>query len=304
MTANRRKSMSHRALAASVALALPLCALAPRSALAAQNEVIAYGVDSFSSECGGNDLDWSVAFAEAVYDIFNEWRSDGDWDQVSISKNTGVDGRDWTDASKDDGAYQVADDENDPYGADHADVAFLSSHGNRTASSSGGYLSRFVMGDDTDDCSVSTENDLLLGNGSYGDAEIAIFATCHSGDYTVWQHDGYDQVMSSSGSLNTYLGFHGVSYDSRTERNELEDFVNASYSNGLGDNWLDEMYGWYVIYEQCPVAIVWSSSDSTADSVYDYGGFADRDNFGSSKSQSTYYYLKGCNPQGADKLPS
>ncbi len=279
--------------------ALGLASLLSAGAAQAEAEMAAFGIDDFSSSNAcmpgktSKDLSWSVAFAEVFYDVFNEWKGDGDWDQVSLKRDAVVDDEDWTDISK----KSWGNDSHDNRGADHADVALISSHGSHHASS-GTYYSSVKMGDGTNHtCSVRSDNHMLFGD----DLEIVILAACRTGQYAVWNNGGYWDAQSSG--FKTWLGFHGVSYDSRRDRNHLEDFAEASYSNGLGDNWMDEMHRNIIgsDNDQCPTAIIWAESESKADRQFDYGGFADRNKTGD-PDHSYYYYISGCDPSSGNAI--
>ncbi len=268
-------------------------------------EVVAFGIDQFgtaANQCGSattSDLSYSVAFAEVFADAF---RDEG-WSSVEEWHDAAVDGRDWIDVGKDpgDGADAV-----DPFGADHADVALLSSHGSHKHSADG-YYSNFTMGDDDEECYASTRDDILFGDAaSGGDLEVAILATCTSAHYDVWLDSGYFDVRTSNGKLSTWLGFHGLSYDSSTDRNRLEDYAQDSFFNGLGDNWLDEMHRnpWGADNTQCPTAVIFCEFTSDCDSQFTWGGFDDRFKVtaSDSKFRSRFYYLDGCDPAGGPEL--
>jgi len=283
-----------------------LVSVAPR---ASQDEAIAYGVDSFSPSNAcypgrtSKDLGFSVAMAEAFDSRFDRWIAQGEWDLSQVYADTAVDDRDWTDVTEE--AWGA--DENDPYGADHADVGMLSSHGSATDASP--FYSSFVMGDgDNNTCTVQTNSHMLLGQGGSGsDMEVAILATCQSAQYFVWVHGGYDRVQNLGTALNTWLGFNGDSYDSRRDLNHFENFLSDSYSNDLGDNWLDDLYQSNVAtedgtFEECPAAVIWASSDGKCDDVYYNGGFGDRGKDGGSHLRSCYFFVEGCTPYKGNPL--
>jgi hypothetical protein len=70
----------------------------------------------------------------------------------------------------------------------------------------------------------------------------------------------------------------------------------------VGENWIDEAYDWGVLEDDCPVSIVFGSSKSARRDMFTYGGWRDRKNTGS-KTGSTIFYVRGCNPDNGSKLP-
>lgn len=293
----RARGSARLGIAVFTALAVVSAWTAP--ALAAK-EGAAFGVNNYggTGRCSGNDLSWSDEFIDGLLDALD----DHSWDATERWMDTAVDGRDWGDPS----LVTWGADETDPYGVDHADIGMISTHGGHTHNSSG-YYSYFVMGDNEEDCTPETTNDMLFGNTSSGDLEVMILAACQTAHYDVWKDGGYFHVRDRDGSLSTWLGFHGNSYDSHSDANRMEDFAQTSFYNGLGDNWLDEMYrnpiGWN--NTQCPTAVIFCENSSDCDRQYNYGGFDDRFKVALSdtKSTSKYYYLSGCNPSGGATLP-
>ena len=302
---------TERGLAGRLARGL-LCLVAALTAVSgarADDEAVAYGIDEFSASGAcipgepEYDLSYSVAFAEAFDDAFDGWVGRGKWGTSLLYRDTAVDDRDWTDSGK---QPSWGADDNDPYGADHADVAMISTHG--TCSTSGNYSS-LTMGDgDNYDCSIRSDDDMRFGDGGSGnDLDIVVLAACLTAQFEVWDAHGYDEVQVSGGSLNTWLGFHGLSFDSSTDLNHIESFVNNSRRNGLGDNWVDKMSRNTIhtddgVFDECATAVIWASSESKCDDVYNDGGFSDRNNDGSSHSETCFYFIEGCNPEDGTAL--
>ena len=83
----------------------------------------------------------------------------------------------------------------------------------------------------------------------------------------------------------------------------LDDYVQSSKWDGVGENWLDEAYDWGLIYDDCPVSIVFGSTKAARVSMYANGGWKDRKATGS-KTGSTIFYVRGCNPDNGIKLPN
>jgi hypothetical protein len=112
-------------------------------------------------------------------------------------------------------------------------------------------------------------------------------------------------MRTSAGSMNTWLAFHGSLVSGPFFSGTVKNYVEESYVDGLGENWLDRMYCWFPGYDVCPVSIVWATSDTFCDSVHEHGGMADRDNDGGgTKSTTCYYYIEGCDPLDGNPLPS
>lgn len=273
------------------------------------NEAVAYGVSNFDSlgECGPalGDRPNMVTMSTAFHNQFTTWKNQGLWDKATLYTNKQVAWTDWTDASKLGGGADSVD----PDGADHADVAFLATHAGRKITG-GRYYSEFVMGYDWDGsvpgCRLYTDSDALWGN-SGGDLEIVVTFGCQSADYAVWKgsgnNRGYDPIRTTDGAFSTYLGFHGNSVSSNSDSPVMfKSFVAQSLNNGIGDNWVDFLHD-ISGNTQCPTAIIFGSSSDLHRSMYDFGGFADRKNTGQNTG-STFFYIKGCAPQGSAALPS
>jgi len=300
------KRACEKSLLLGVAVAL---AIATGAARAAESEAVAFGINNFgldANECGSTDPDPpyevtpDLSYCDDNNDAFVDAFRDEGWSQVEHWFNTAVDGRDWMDAAK----TPAGQDTLDPYGADFADVAMLCTHGGHNHAASPHY-SFFEMGDDAETCQPNTSTGIELGND--GDLEIFITMACQSAQYDVWTDDGYFSARSRDGSLNTWLGHHGDGHDSKTNRNHYEDYLRESFDNGLGDNWLDEMYRNPLFGDQeCPVAITFCEAGADCDRQYEYGGFEDRFKVDTSdaKSWSTYYYFTGCDPEDGAPLPN
>jgi hypothetical protein len=280
-------------------------------AASAEEEAVGFGIDEFtSSDCswvGAVDLSHSQEWADLLDDIF---AAEG-FAQTTRWVDAGVDGRDFSDVTK---QLSYGDDDEDDNGADHADIALLVTHGGHIHSA-GGYYSEFLMGDDGEgagdgflSCVPNTRDDFLLGDGGSHDVEVAIAVACQSAHKDVWDDGAYFDVRVRDGSFNTWLGFHGNSYDGSTDVNRFEDYLENSFWNGLGDNWLDELYRnpWGSDNEQCPTAVVFCETETDCDHQFDWGGFSDRFEVGTSdtKSLSKIFYLGGCDPGAGPALPN
>jgi len=271
------------------------------------NEVVAFGVSTFD-QCSGESVPELLTLTSTLRDQFTAWQNDGLWDKVTRHSNASVDKIDWADASKVSNAADGAD----PAGADHADVAFLATHGARVTNENGRAYSRFVMGDGWagpgtawEDCRVFTDRDVSWGN-TGGDLEIVIAFACQSVDFGVWTSTKrYFPMVTTNGAFSTYLGFHGVTYASAANVAALGDFLAQSLNDGIGDNWLDFMYDPRNQNDdsQCPTVITFGASTEQRKSMFQFGGFSDRKNTGLNTG-ATFHYVSGCDPAHSDALPS
>lgn len=276
----------------------------------ANNEATIFAVGNFdgAGECTGDDLPLMDDEAATIRSRFDGWISDGTWDSVHKYLNQGLDKIDLSDSTK----LTGGDDTADPEGIDHADVGFVLTHG-AAQWSAGRYYSRWVMGSNTyntgswTDCRVFTDTDVSWGNGGSNDLDVFITRACQSAQYEVWNAGvgAYFNVRTASGSLSTYLGFHGDAYSSTANINRMDDYVRLSRLDGIGENWLDELYDpdSGANDDQCPSAIVFGSTGTARDHMYTWGGFGDREDTGT-KSTATYYYIKGCDPLNGQTLPN
>lgn len=304
----RTGTAGRRASSALAALAITLGA---GGALA--NEMVVYGVSNFggTGECSGDDLPSFSTEVDTIKGRFDDWIASGDWTSSRSFKNTGVDKIDIADAAKLSGGADTAD----PGGIDHVDVGFLLTHG--AAEWGSRVYSRWVMGSNSygsgswTDCRVFSDTDVSWGNSGSNDLEVFISRSCESAQYEVWRagvtdpaEPAYFSVRTSTGTLSTYLGFHGDAYSGASHVTEMDNYVQHSLHDGIGENWLDYLYdpdpG--ANDDQCPSAIVFGSTATLRDHMYTWGGFRDREDTGT-KGAATYYYVKGCDPLNGQALP-
>lgn len=94
---------------------------------ATQGEGVAFGVDHYAAyfACSGDTLSYAASTAYQ----FKLGLAEIDFAQTNHYANSAVDGRDFIDALSD---------HVDPYGIDHADVAFYAGHGSHKCDSSAG----------------------------------------------------------------------------------------------------------------------------------------------------------------------
>lgn len=264
----------------------------------AADEVIVYGIANFggAGQCGSSDMTHSVhtSTAAAFKAPFTFLQTYGLWDESYTRNNSSARGSYWEDASKQASAQDTVDN----YGTDNVDVVYVHTHGGHSTSPAYSSLS---MGNSSYDCSVRTNEDMLFGNPG-GDLEIAVIKACQSADYQTWQNGGYRQQFTDSNSTFTmWNGFHGDSSCGSHVTDYVSDYAWSSFSNGVGENWLDEAYD-SSGDDDCPVSIVMGDSKSKRVHMYEWGGFTDRENTGS-KTGSTYFYISGCDPKNGIKLP-
>lgn len=296
---------------------LPLMALMVlASSASAKDEFAGFAVEKYNGsdagECSSTNLTWTIEQVKNFSKKFSKWST---WETVKLNKNKGVDGRDFTDSSKDDftgdgSCYCSAcsckgNDDLNTYGADHADVVVISTHGGRSVS---GVSASLVMGDNTNDCKVTWKNNMYWDS----DTDILITEACHSADYEGWEasdrfeRTGFYAGIKEEGQFRALLGYHGLSKD-KMSYFSAPGFVDDSYEDGIAENWVTEMYdsSWKidgVKKEICPTAIVFGSTNSLIENFAENGGFKDRKDTGD-KSQSIYFYIGGCAPHSASELP-
>ena len=301
-SSDRLKGVQTHALALALVV---VASMAVPTNVQAVKRAVGFGVDNFEGdgECGGTDLSWSAAFAEAFADKLNDIPS-------YTSKaylNKGVDGRDFTDLSKDSRGTWEAKDHVYPNGADGNKAVLISTHGNFQKDP---HQFRLTMGEDHDDepCKIKSREHMKLGNAHATDPDldgrtrIFIAASCKGGQKAIWNDNYFDDLKDPEGLFRVFLAFHGISYDSLTDLNRLEDYLEDSVDNGLGSNWLSEMFRARTFGEdQCPVAVIWGEDKQSRDLMFDFGGFDDIKDVGDGSS-ATYYYLNGCDPKGGPEL--
>lgn len=295
-----------------------LASLEPRAALAGNDgtrEFHAYSVQTFEkigTACDGNDLDHTHAQAENYDEVFDDWVSSGDWGESLHFLDDGVDGRDFTDSvnhaacsSWQSGCSTVGEDEVEGKGADSADVVFLSSHGGYSGS---GDSVSWKMGYDGDDCSVTSNAGTDVGNMYWdGDAEVLIIDACNSARFGIWEdsvagspNEGFTNMLAPGGTMNTLLGYHGLSPDRTWGKNFAEDV----YDDGLGEDWVIEGTDFAAFGgdDTCAVAVIFGDDAYDREHLYEWGGFNDREATGDPTVSSTYFYVEGCDPASANAI--
>ncbi len=297
--------------------AIGVCAAAAISlvvapAARAGDEFHAYGIEQYSKNndgCAGKDLEHARNQAIEMHWVFDDWDSEGDWDQSLYFSDNEVDGGDFSDyfgsgncENWQDTCSPQENDEVDDFGADAADVAYLSTHGGYDGADNS--LS-WVMGDNDDDCSVKTNAGYKAGNMIWDDdLDILIVDACNSARYPIW-NDSYDEprqgittMIGAGSTLSTLLGYHGTTAD----REWGADFAEDSYEDGVGENWVlqgTDFGGGAGDSDLCAVGIVFGDDPDARLHMFEWGGFADREDTGDREVGSTYFYIEGCAPNGA-----
>jgi len=297
-----------------VTLLLVIIFMAPGAQAA--DEFAGYGVEKYRGaghgECSSSNLYFTIEQVSNFAKKFKNWST---WETVEKFSNKAVDGRDFTDTSKDVMSKKgycdctectcYGKDYLNKYGADHADVVIISTHGSRNSSRTNATLK---MGDNSNKCAPSWKDDMFWSE----DTDILITEACHSADREVWLNSnrhsrtGFYAGIEESGQFRALLGYHGLSKD-KMSYFSAPSFVNNSYSDAIVENWILEMYdsSWKidgVKREICPTAIVFGESTSLIDNFAENGGFKDRKDTGD-KSRSSYFYIGDCNPHSAPALP-
>ncbi len=269
------------------------------AAWAGDEEAIAFGINDFNHTSASN-LWYSRGFAEKFNDAFQSKRSDGQWD-IAIEKfDDATDGEDFTDASKN----NVGADAVNGLGIDHADVGFISTHG--SAWWDGSYVrSSLTMGEVWNDGNenrsyVVSDTDMQLGD----DLEIFIAAACKSAQLSFLTSGGMYKAMKPGNTLQFWLGFHGISYDSLTDRNRVRDFAKHSFWDGLGANWVEDLTrGRGLSADQCATAVIRGTSVEMITTNFEYAGFRDRGkDYSATWNHRLIWYIDGCAPKGGPKL--
>lgn len=293
------KHATHLFLARVVALGAGAAASAAGPAAAVDREARIYYVEDFdgAGACGGDDLSWGYDTGDYLRDAALSWS----WVSSLLYGNASTD------------LVDIADADEDSLGADHlsagfdeGDVAMVYTHGGFGGCSTDDAWSSFKMGDDNGDedryCNVyhataNAGNDVWWGD---LDLNMVIADTCNSLRECVANDGSY---FAGENNFSLYLGYHGLSWDSSGHANRFEDYVDTSRNDGAGDNWVVEMtsrpIGWN--NDECATAISYGATESDADYTFDYGGLADW-KVPSSHSSAWFYYIGGCNAEGAEEL--
>lgn len=265
----------------------------------ADEETIAFGIDNFNHTSASN-LSYSRGFAVKFIDAFQSKRSDGLWD-VAIEKfDSATDGEDFTDASKN----AVGADAVNGQGVDHADVGFISTHGSAWWEA-GVVRASLTMGESWNDgiedrTYIVSDTDMKLGD----DMEIFYAAACQSAQLSFWTSGGIHKAWQSGKTLQFWFGFHGISYDSLTDRNRVRDYAKHSFYDGLGANWVEDLTRFRGLSkDQCATAVIRGSSEGKITTNFEYAGFRDRGkDYSANWVMEGFWYINGCAPKDGPEL--
>ncbi|MBJ6759743.1 hypothetical protein JGU66_03150 [Myxococcaceae bacterium JPH2] len=279
--------------------ALAGAVLLPAAALA--NETHVYGIANFGSAsnglCSADSHSVHTKTAAEFADYFNSLKNAGQWSDVRTLNNTSARTDLWTDPSK--GAAADAKDTQLNAGVDDADVLFVHTHGGHNET----YLrSWLVMGTNADSCAAVTDTHMSLGNGKLN---IAVVKACQSGDYQVWKQGGYRKALvTSTSGFTMWNAFHGDSSCGNHVKRYVRRYAAHSKTSGVGENWIDEAYDWDAgrNNDDCPVSIVFGDTKAKRVSMFESGGWKDRQNTGA-KVASSIFFVGACDPSSGQKLP-
>jgi len=268
----------------------------------ADRETHVYGIAQFggSGQCGDSGMTHPVhtATAGAFASWFKTLKLFGLWDDVETLNNSSARGRYFTDKSKSASCSCTGDDSHVDRGADDADVIYVHTHGSHSASSPA--FSSLSMGNSNDDCDARTDQNMLWNS----DLDIAVIKACQSGDYDTWKNGGYRQQFTKTTSgFRMWNAFHGDSSCGDHVTDYVTWYVQSSTYDGVGENWLDAAYDNNSgdDSDDCPVSIVMGESHDARVKLFENGGWRDLKTTGS-KTGSTYFYFRGCDPSSGRKL--
>lgn len=290
---------------------------------------LGFAVNDYEAPCPQSPLEecvasWSepIAFGDEFFSFFATRAAEA-WVAEPTLENRGVTAAAWTDPTRSRRFGNDTGSGRNARGADTANVALLCTHGAYDPDPEV-VTSIFAMGGpvnaEFNECDITTRDYIRVGNASEQASsrlEVAIVATCSSAQWEIWTQSitrghldfdkGYGRIVEPRGVFNTWLGFHGVSVDDAAT---FPAFLEDSYDNGLGINWLTAMH--HVTeggtnYTQCPTAIIYCSDVDFADCDDQFwnGGLDDRQKVSAaSKDRASYYYYAGCTPpDGGASLP-
>jgi hypothetical protein len=272
--------------------------LLPAAALANEAHIhgIAYFGDTGANQCTGvKTHKVHNKTAEVMANYFNHLKNHGKWSDVRLLNNSNARAALWTDPAKGSASTPGWDTLSDS-GVDDANVFFVHTHGGHRTSPARSWI---TMGNNADACNAITDVHMRLGNGKLN---IAIVKACQSGNIEVFELGGYRaQMVPATSGMSIWNAFHGDSSCGNKVKRYLDDYTETSQNDGIGENWIDEAHDWGIKKDDCPVSIVFGASEAQRLTMFEKGGWRDRKNTGS-KTGSSYFGLKGCDPSGGRKL--
>lgn len=259
------------------------------------DETRVFGIANFggANQCGAPSMTHSVHTdtAAAFLDEFTRRVAKGLWGDVETVNNTKARAKYFTDFSQ----QLWGSDTETYYGVDDGDIIFVHTHGGHGANESS-----LVMGSNERGCEIDTKQHMRLGN-QIGDLEIAVIKACQSGDYDVWRRNKYLDMVTADSEFTMWNAFHGDSSCGSHVTSYVKNYSQLSFDDGVGENWIDLAYA-QSSYDDCPVSIVFGETQTKRDSMYEYGGFSDRQNTGN-KINSSIYFVSECSPDSGSRLP-
>ena len=110
--------------------------------------------------------------------------------------------------------------------------------------------------------------------------------------------------VDADGQMRMWNAFHGDSSCGEHVNRYVNRYARNVTYDAVGEEWIDQAYDrdWGSNNDDCPTSIVFGSTPSRRDSMYEYGGWRDRKNTGS-RIGSTIYYVSGCDPSHGSTLP-
>lgn len=303
-------------------LALPLIALS--MVARADYESKAAGIRHYntSSTCSCNSNMNKPCTEPAVWETYattfnSRMVSTMQYDNAVYYLNSDV----WPQDFVEQGRFGYGADSVSPDGTDWADVIFYAGHSNHRCDVTtrscahdsdcwsdetckngkcNAYRSQFGMGKSISgqECWPDTMHHILWGN---DDANVAIFFSCETVQYCVWNAGGYDKM--GTGQFNTLLGFHGDMQLSTDNNTRLDGYLSGTKLDGIGDDWVDELT---TIHsgsnnDECATAVVFGSTSSLRTAQYMNGGYKDLKATDSSRS-SSIWYISGCDADFGETL--
>jgi hypothetical protein len=165
--------------------------------------------------------------------------------------------------------------------------------------------SRITMGDSSSHCYIyadehgSDPGNIYFGNTNAdgaGDMNIFVTTACNSLTPCVRKYGGYNDM--DYGDFHTYLGQYGTHTYETGEKAAFENFLMDAIDDHVGSEWLTHQH-----YEAkdvddaytCPMVLIWGSSSSNCDYMYNYGGFTDFKDTGT-HTINKMYWVGGCDP--------
>lgn len=246
-----------------------------------------FAITKWDGNCGGSQRDWWD-------DMCMAWRHKmgaKGWEQWWNNFNL-VRAQKFADNSK------VAWGKDDEWnGMDSGEAALICTHGGHSAATG---WSGSMHTNDGNGCSINTTQ-MMVGPASGGSLRFLHLSSCNSMN---WNELG-KWWGPSAGRVHVITGFHGYMYIGSSYVDEYEELADHGFSSGVGNVWMDKMHHvdhWYNSWKTvCPIALGFgetcAQSDSALNEKYN-DRWPDR-----APGCMSYSWWKGCDPDGADKLP-